>query len=77
MVGAPDGYTTGQRLRHSPYPATVDVWRKAMTWRHLQQMALVVGAAMGGAAIQTIHAQAKPAYVIVAIRSVTDAAITR
>jgi ABC-type uncharacterized transport system permease subunit len=48
-----------------------------MTWRHLQQMALVVGVAMGGAAIQTIHAQAKPAYVIVAIRSVTDAAITR
>jgi len=37
-------------------------------------MALVVGAAMGGAAIQTIHAQAKPAYVILAIRSVTDAA---
>jgi hypothetical protein len=37
-------------------------------------MALLVGAAMGGAAIQTIHAQAKPAYVILAIRSVTDAA---
>ena len=37
-------------------------------------VALVVGAAMGGAAIQTIHAQAKTAYVIVAIRSVTDAA---
>jgi hypothetical protein len=31
-------------------------------------MALLVGAAMGGAAIQTIHAQAKPAYVIVAIQ---------
>ena len=37
-------------------------------------IALVVGAAAGGAAIQTIHAQAKTAYVIVAIRSVTDAA---
>ena len=36
-------------------------------------VALVAGAAVGGAAIQSIHAQAKTAYVIVAIRSVVDA----
>ena len=36
-------------------------------------IALVAGAAIGGAAIQSIHAQAKSAYVIVAIRSVIDA----
>ena len=36
-------------------------------------MALVAGAAIGGAVIQSIHAQAKTAYVIVAIRSVVDA----
>ena len=37
-------------------------------------MALVAGAAIGGAATQSIHAQARSAYVIVAIRIVTDAA---
>ena len=37
-------------------------------------IALVAGAAIGGAAIQGIHAQMKPpTYVVVAIRKITDA----
>jgi uncharacterized protein (DUF1330 family) len=36
--------------------------------------ALVLGAIVGGAATQAIHAQTKPAYVVLAIRSVIDAA---
>src|SRR5271170_4196430 len=37
-------------------------------------MALIAGVAIGVAAIQGLHAQAKPtAYVVVAIRSITDA----
>jgi len=37
-------------------------------------MALITGVAIGVAAIQGLHAQAKPtAYVVVAIRSITDA----
>jgi uncharacterized protein (DUF1330 family) len=38
-------------------------------------MALVVGAALGAATIQTLHAQAKsPVYVVVDIDEITDAA---
>ena len=37
-------------------------------------IALVAGTAIGGAAIQSIHAQMKPpTYVVVAIRKITDA----
>ena len=37
-------------------------------------VALVAGTAIGGAAIQSIHAQMKPpTYVVVAIRKITDA----
>jgi uncharacterized protein (DUF1330 family) len=38
-------------------------------------IALVAGAALGSAVIQTIHAQAKPpTYVVVALRKINDAA---
>jgi len=40
---------------------------------HKIAMALIAGAAVGMAAIEGIHAQTKPAYVVVAIRSITDA----
>src|ERR1700693_243462 len=37
-------------------------------------IALVAGAAIGGAAIQGLHAQAKPpAYLVIALKKVTDA----
>ncbi len=41
---------------------------------HKIGMALVAGAAIGVAAVQGLHAEAKPtAYVVVAIRNITDA----
>ena len=45
-----------------------------MKTKYKVAIALAAGAAIGGAAIQGLHAQAKPpAYVVVAIRKITDA----
>ena len=45
-----------------------------MKTKYKLAIALVAGTAIGGAAIQSIHAQMKPpTYVVVAIRKITDA----
>ena len=45
-----------------------------MKTKYKVAIALVAGTAIGGAAIQSIHAQMKPpTYVVVAIRKITDA----
>ena len=45
-----------------------------MKTKYKVAVALVAGTAIGGAAIQSIHAQMKPpTYVVVAIRKITDA----
>ncbi len=45
-----------------------------MKTQYKTAMTLVAGVAIGAAAVQGLHAQAKPpAYVVIAIRSITDA----
>jgi uncharacterized protein (DUF1330 family) len=49
--------------------------RNIMKARHVAASSALIGIALGAVAIQGLHAQAKPpAYVVVAIQSITDAA---
>ncbi|MFI4986101.1 MAG: DUF1330 domain-containing protein [Alphaproteobacteria bacterium] len=47
---------------------------KVMKTRHTIALTLLAGVALGAVAVQGLHAQAKPpTYVVIAIRSITDA----
>jgi uncharacterized protein (DUF1330 family) len=63
-------------VRLSPIPAYGDINRKepAMDTRYKIALAVLAGAGVAAAAIEGLHAQAKPpTYVVVAVRSVKDA----
>src|SRR5262245_33274274 len=47
-------------------------WRTIMKARFGMALSMVVGAALGGAAIQALHAQAKPPVYMIAINEVSD-----
>src|SRR5215510_3563529 len=47
-------------------------WRTIMKARFAMALSMVTGAALGGAAIQALHAQAKPPVYMIAINEVSD-----
>jgi uncharacterized protein (DUF1330 family) len=62
-------------LRHIIFAAEIPEKRNwPMNTRYKVALAVLTGAGLGAAAIQGLHAQAKPtAYVVVAVRSIRDA----
>ena len=49
-------------------------WEGIMKTRYTVALSMIVGAALGGAAIQGLHAQAKaPVYYVIEINKITDA----
>src|SRR6266550_3256033 len=53
-------------------PQHDDCWRAIMKTRSTIAVSMLAGAAIGGAAIQALHAQAKPPVYMIAINEVSD-----
>src|SRR5262245_41819791 len=54
------------------FPQRGYCWRTIMKARFGMALSMVVGAALGGAAIRALHAQAKPPVYMIAINEVSD-----
>jgi uncharacterized protein (DUF1330 family) len=68
------------RITRERYDESAECWCSAGEWedimktRYTVALSMIAGAALGGAAIQGLHAQAKPpAYLVIEINKITDA----
>jgi uncharacterized protein (DUF1330 family) len=54
------------------FPSQHDYWRTIMKTRSTIAVSMLAGAVVGGAAIEALHAQAKPPVYMIAINEVSD-----